>query len=243
MTPGLIALGIRRKLVALLEHPCDYHIKSYSQAGEDRVIAFLFHTLGIRNPRYLDIGANHPDMLSNTYYFYRQGCRGVCVEPNPVLWENFSAKRPGDIVLNVGIGSQAEATLPFYCFGPEADGLSTFSEEQARRHELKYSCKVEKVLNVPVVEINSILREHFGTPPDFMTIDVEGLDLEIIRSLDLSKHAPGVICAETHDIGADKMGKDPAIRDYLTANGYFLYADTYLNSIFLRQDYHERFFV
>ncbi|MFM6249337.1 MAG: hypothetical protein ACKPEQ_09345, partial [Dolichospermum sp.] len=57
---------------------------SYSQCGEDLIINFIFNNLGIINPSYLDIGAHHPTYLSNTYSFYRKGCQGVCVEPDPV---------------------------------------------------------------------------------------------------------------------------------------------------------------
>lgn len=240
-TLGFLALQLRRKLVSLIEHPCDNTTRSYSQAGEDRTIAFLFQAIGIANPRYLDIGANHPDSLSNTFYFYKQGCSGVCVEPNPLLWKKFKEVRPRDKVLNVGVGSQTEQSLPFYCFGPEADGLSTFSEEQARAHEAKYPYKVESVLQVPVVTLNSILDEHFKSPPDLLTIDVEGLDFEIIQSLDFTKHAPVVICAETHGLSGKKMSKDPGFTEYLSGKGYFPYADTFINTVYLREDYHREF--
>src|SRR5262249_29835011 len=56
--------------------------ESYSQAGEDLIVRFFFYHQRISNITYLDIGANEPIQLNNTYYFYRRGFRGVLVEPN-----------------------------------------------------------------------------------------------------------------------------------------------------------------
>ena len=67
--------------------------RSYSQSGEDIIISDLFHRLQIVNPSYLDIGANDPIALSNTYRLYTRGSRGVCVEPNPVMYNRLQQKR------------------------------------------------------------------------------------------------------------------------------------------------------
>jgi FkbM family methyltransferase len=208
--------------------------ESYSQAGEDRIISFLFRLGGIENPKYLDVGANHPIYLSNTYYFYKRGCSGVCVEPNPTVFEEFRKKRPRDIALNLGVTTGDETMLPLYCFGPEADGLTTFSKANAEQSEQELGYKIQRVREVPVRSINEIIEEHFETPPDLLSIDVEGLDLEILTSLDFNKHPPRVICAETHSQEEGLFLKKSETSDYLTANGYSLYADTFINSIFIR---------
>src|SRR5687767_14108710 len=77
---------------------------SYAQCGEDLIVDYVFTALGVQGPTYLDIGANDPVSLSNTYLFYRRRCAGVCVEPNPPLCEAFRRKRPRDHCLNVGVG-------------------------------------------------------------------------------------------------------------------------------------------
>ena len=118
-----------RKLVNKIILP--YSQLTYAQAGEDLILANLFYKLSIGNPSYLDIGANHPSYISNTYYFYLRGSRGVCVEPNPYLFKKIERLRKHDTVLNVGVGLSEQSEADFYLFPKRAHGLSTFSKEEA----------------------------------------------------------------------------------------------------------------
>jgi serine/threonine protein phosphatase PrpC len=77
----------------------------------------------------LDIGANHPIKINNTYLFYKQGSRGVCVEPNPKLCKIIKNKRKKDTVLNIGIGKEEKTNIDFFVMN--SDVLSTFSKEEA----------------------------------------------------------------------------------------------------------------
>ena len=79
--------------------------RSYSQCGEDLLVQYIFNLRGIQKPSYIDIGANHPYFLSNTALFYEKGSRGINIEANPQLAENFKTHRPEDINLNIGIDS------------------------------------------------------------------------------------------------------------------------------------------
>ncbi len=77
---------------------------------------------------------NNPQYISNTYLFYERGISGVLVEPNAFLCEKLKAVRPRDTVLNVGIGADDNMKeADFYLFPEEADGLSTFSFEEANK--------------------------------------------------------------------------------------------------------------
>src|SRR3954453_21218777 len=76
---------------------------SFSQQGEDLIVESICGFLKIENPTYLDIGAADPIVSSNTYLFYRKGCRGVLVEPNPAFCRELRRVRPKDTVLNIGI--------------------------------------------------------------------------------------------------------------------------------------------
>ena len=208
---------------------------SFSQCGEDRIMAFVFMVLGVGAPIYLDIGANDPKYLSNTYLFYRHGCKGVLVEPNPTLFNRLQSVRPRDICLNVGVGPQ-EGMMPFYEYDSAAAGLSTFSEQEVREGKARHHHKVKQVRQMPVVTINSILEEYFPTPPNLLSIDVEGLDTAILQSLDYARFAPDVICTETLLHGGGRSTKDEVLPKFLSTKGYRLYADTYVNSIFIRSD-------
>lgn len=209
---------------------------SYAQAGEDAVIDFLFNEIRLKTPSYLELGVHSPDAGSNTYRFYLRGSRGVLVEADQTLIPNIKSKRPGDTILNIGVGVSAVAEADFFIF--EVQGLNTFSKEEAyKRNEGKY--KIKQVVKVPLVPINRIIEQNFTTFPDFLSIDIEGLDLSVLKTLDFQRFPIPVICAETCQYSENHIKpKDKSIEEFLLSRGYFVYADTYLNSLFV----HEKWF-
>ncbi len=216
--------------------------RSYSQSGEDIIISDLFHRLQISNPAYLDIGANAPISLSNTYRFYTRGSRGVCVEPNPELYKKLKNKRPGDVCLNAGISFDDKREADFYLFPEKYNGLNTFSKEEAdfwehTGNDLIGKHRVERVIRMPLIDINEVIGKYFSLHPNFISIDVEGLDLEIAKTIDFDKYKPEVFCLETLGfIAGNKEIKKKEIVDFFIDKGYFIYADTYINTIFCRKD-------
>lgn len=216
---------------------------SYSQFGEDLIFDYFFNVNGISNPSYLDIGANEPKFISNTYYFYERGSRGVLVEPNPFLYNKLKNERPNDIVLNTGIGLTDVKEADFYIFPDYANGLSTFSEKEARHWEeigMKGLGKipVEKVIKMPLVPVNSIIEKYFPeNMPDFISLDVEGLDLEILQSMNFDLYRPNLICVETLKYNDQQNGyKDNTVTDFMLTKNYFVYADTRVNTIYCKND-------
>lgn len=213
----------------------------YSQAGEDLILANLFYKRNIVRPTYLDIGANDPQYISNTFYFYMRGSSGVCIEPNPKLSKKIKRVRERDTVLNIGIGVDDRAEADFYLFPDYAHGLSTFSREDAQYWEdigmaqigkIKY----ERIIKVPLQTINNVIKAHFSSAPDFINIDVEGLDLQILRTLDFNLYSPIAICVETlYYDGQQKEHKRNEVAEFLETKGYSLYADTHINSIFHKE--------
>jgi FkbM family methyltransferase len=197
--------------------------------------------MNISHPTYLDIGANHPSYISNTYYFYIRGSKGVCVEPNPNLYKKIKKLRPRDKVMNVGIGINEETMADFYLFPKYADGLSTFSKEEAAywgETGMKQigRIKYEKIIKIPLQTINTVIRNNFKQTPDFISIDVEGLDLQILQSLDFDSYAPLVLCVETlsYDQYQTEYKREDII-SFVKNKGYEIYADTHVNTIFLRK--------
>ena len=205
---------------------------SYSQSGEDRIVKFVLDALGISKPTYLDIGAHHPVRYSNTYLFYDNGCKGVCVEPNPRLFSRLQKARPKDVCLNIGIGGVHRDAVPFYELS--ADTLSTFSEAEAQRYVNKHGYQISRVVYVDVVTPGEIIQQYLQAPPDFVSLDVEGLEMEILKSFDLTKSRPAVFCVETITFEKDGSGmKLTNVVEFLTNAGYMVYADTYINTIFV----------
>jgi FkbM family methyltransferase len=206
--------------------------KSFSQSGEDIIIKFIFDAIGIINPSYIDVGAHHPQYLNNTAIFYEHGSTGINIEPDPNLYKKFAETRGRDINLNCGVGNKKEI-LDFYTMSTPT--LNTFSEEEAIKLTTEYDFKIVSKTPIKVLTLDSIINQHFnGRFPDLLSIDVEGLDEAIIRSINYSKSAPTVICVETISYSETGNGvKNSTLIDFLKGQGYMLYADTYINSIFV----------
>lgn len=210
--------------------------ESYSQCGEDIIVNFLFDALDIKKPSYADIGAHHASFINNTYFFYKKGCRGLCVEPDPILFSEIKKKRGGDICLNVGVGNKSQAAADYYVMTSKT--LSTFSREEVEEYEQsgRYGPqKVEKILQVPLVSINELTEQYPHCFRDFVSLDTEGFDLEIIQTFDFFKIRPKIWCVETVErkIHGRSHGKNDKIIQHMIDNDYFPYADTYINTIFV----------
>lgn len=210
------------------------HKKSYSQCGEDLILAHLFYEyLKIDKPVYLDIGAHHPTYLSNTYFFYQNKSNGVCIEPDVQQIQKIKRKRPRDICLNVGVTASDENEADFYVMSSKT--LSTFSKEEAQIFQSKHGKKIKKIVPVKLLNINNILEEYFTTCPDFISLDVEGLDFDILKSLDFEKFRPIAIITETLNYSINRIDqkKEFDIIEFMKTKGYFIYADTFINTIFV----------
>ncbi|MBI3138994.1 MAG: FkbM family methyltransferase [Sphingobacteriales bacterium] len=219
------------------------HLRSsYSQSGEDIIICDLFTRLEIDRPSYLDIGANEPVALSNTYRLYKRGSRGVCIEPNPRLYRKFKSKRKNDTVLNAGVAFDEKMDSDYYLFEGNAHGFSTFSKSDAdfwvnTGNDKVGRFKIERVIKTPLLSINEILKNYFPTYPNLISIDVEGLDLQILKMIDFSSCKTEVICAETLIYEENNREiKNKELINFLKEAGYFIYADTYINTIFCRKE-------
>lgn len=205
---------------------------SYSQSAEDILIEAIFGALGIHQPSYIDIGAHAPVYLSNTYLFYRKGSRGVCVEPNPILYKNIQKNRKRDICLNVGVGISSATEASFYIM--TSSTLSTFSKEDAERMASYGKEKIESITTVPLISFDEIIKNHLQTCPNLVSLDVEGLDLAILKTIDFSVYRPEVFCVETLTYTEDNFEeKITSTIDFLVGKGYLIYADTYINTIFV----------
>jgi FkbM family methyltransferase len=199
---------------------------SFAQCGEDRIAAGLFEVMEIPTPTYLDIGAYEPVIGSNTYLFYRRGARGVLVEPNVDCVPRLRSRRPGDTVLNVGVGITADASADFYRL--TAPQLNTFDKDEAEKvvRDSNGRVALREVVKMPLVPINDTIAQHFGgKAPDFLSIDVEGLDYPILQTLDFGKYRPKVICAELQPHGRPNEEAIAFVKD----KGYTVRGMTFAN--------------
>lgn len=212
-----------------------YQKISYSQAGEDLIVRYIFNELSIQHPSYIDIGAHHPYYFNNTALFYENGSRGINIEPDPALFKNIAEQRRNDINLNIGI-AEKPATLNFYRISkPE---LNTFSQKEAERYKEEGDFTIVGVDAIPVDTVKNVLDTYNnGKFPQFLTLDAEGIDETVLQSIDYHHNFPIVICVETISFSMSGNGiKNKSIIKFLEEKGYLLYADTWINSIFVKKD-------
>ena len=206
--------------------------RSFAQQGEDLILYNLLrHDLQIQAPSYMDIGAGDPVLSNNTYALYLTGSRGVLVEPNPVLVRKLKAVRPGDVVVACGVGLDAATAADYFVIRGRWP-LNTFSREAVAEYRRQSSADpVERVLKMPLIPINRLLDDHFKGAPDLLSIDIEGLDLDVLRTMDFRAHRPAAICAETKKPG---MSHDSTpVARLLRARGYVACAGSLYNTIFV----------
>ena len=192
---------------------------SSSQYGEDLIVDAI---LGKPRPFYVDIGANHPEKLSNTIYFYRRGANGINVEPDPTVFPLLARCRPRDTNLQMGVG-QVEGELPFYQMN--VSSLSTFDRLNAD-DQVKAGYRLVETIRVPVMPLRRIMEKHAPGKIDFMSIDVEGHEMEILRSNDWDRFRPRLLILEINRAPQE-------IPDFVSKLGYLLIVNNNTNAIFL----------
>jgi FkbM family methyltransferase len=225
---------IKKAVFRFIEPPILEVKNTYAQAGEDVIMKFLFDLRNIPTPTYLDLGVNSPDQHNNTYLFYKAGASGVCIDANAALIKAVKDMRPRDIVLNVGVGIDDNTEADFYVFNDHA--LNTFDREEAEFRERHGTFKIEKKIKVKLASINKIISDNYDTYPDILSMDIEGLDLEVLKTLDFNKYPVPVICVETCTYSENHIKpKNQNILDFMASNDYFVYGDTYINTIFVNK--------
>lgn len=214
-----------------LSGPFDmYASQCYSQEGEDMVLRRIFGDRPVPG-FYIDVGAHHPRRFSNTYLFYKQGWRGINVEPNPAVSGLFRRERPADINLTIAI-SDAPGVRTYYMFDEPA--LNTFDEERAAAIERERDYRLTEKRPTPLRRLDAVLDEHLpaGQSIAFLSVDVEGHDVEVLASNDWTRYRPAVVLVEA--LGALFEGSgSSAVDALLRREGYVLFAKTVHTRIFV----------
>jgi FkbM family methyltransferase len=204
---------------------------TYAQSGEDQIVYFILEYLNVRTRDYLDVGAWAPILNNNTYLFYRLGYRGVLVEPNGAACKRLREVRPGDTVLEAGIGVTSVREADYYVMSKTS--WNTFSKEEAER-QVKVSNGTEvikEVIKMPLLDINQVMADHFKRAPAFLSVDTQGLELAILKSIDYGRFRPKVICAETLVTGTNKSIPETAA--FMETKGYVVRGMSFVNTIFV----------
>jgi FkbM family methyltransferase len=202
---------------------------SYAQEGEDLILAEIFGPK--RNGFFVDVGAHHPRRFSNTYHFYKfRGWRGINIDAMPGGMRAFDRVRPDDINIEAAV-SDVSVTLPFFVFNETA--LNTFDPALAAERDGFGDYRLERTVDLKTVTLQSLLDRHLPADRtiDLMSIDVEGLDLQVLRSNDWDRHRPGVVLVEDGSVSTWSGVAGSATGTFLRDRGYQPVAKT-LRTVF-----------
>jgi FkbM family methyltransferase len=203
--------------------------ETFSQHGEDRLVLNYFNN---RPGFYVDVGANHPFRLSNTYWLYLNGWRGITIEPMPHLSRRHRRYRPNDLHFNVGAGSQ-DGTMKLYDLIPHV--LTTFDEDVASAYLNSGRAVLSSNPQIRIRTISSLCSEAQVQKIDFLSVDCEGYDLKALEGVDWSLKKPALICIETSGIAASSATHQNAgadIHEFLSKIGYKVLVELGCNTFF-----------
>jgi FkbM family methyltransferase len=207
---------------------------SYAQNGEDILLYRCFKD--IKSGFYIDVGANHPVEESVTKYFYDQGWQGVNIEPEPLSFQLLSQERPLDLNINKCV-SCVEKELEFYQI--KNTGLSSlFKSNATKANEQGFTSNIIKVKGEKLTNILNSLNLA-SRQIEFLKIDTEGNEEDVIKSLDFKLYQPKVILVETVSPYLHE-NKSKIIDDLLITKDYKKVYFDGLNSYFIRLNQYEK---
>jgi FkbM family methyltransferase len=206
---------------------------TFSLEGTDLILKSILRDVSFG--RYLDIGANHPFLISNTYLFYQRGWRGVAVDGHHKFSNLWVEHRSKDIFLE-SIVSDAIKEVVFTIF-PD-DSMGSIDAETNNRYRARFDNSSVQSRTVITTTIFDIWKEHINDEVHLLSIDIEGEELNALKGANLNAFRPGVIAAEIKNVSLYSPLANKLV-EFLTNSGYRLIAKTPLDCIFVdpQKDY------
>lgn len=204
----------------------------HAQNGED--IALLEFFRG-KPGFYVDVGANDGVSNSNTAALEEVGWRGLLIEADPSLAEICRRARPRSTVVGCAAADPAQygSEAVFHRISPGHDkttGLSTLAGSSALQRKVMQIGASISTITVPVRTLDEILEKHgVATGFELLSVDVEGVELEVLRSCDLARWRPRIIIAENNSASCEGL-----MPRYLRRFGYHLACRTGFNEWYVR---------
>jgi FkbM family methyltransferase len=209
-----------------------YATFSYAQEGEDLILLRLFGNKS--QGFYVDVGAHHPYRFSNTCALSLRGWRGVNIDADADAIEAFRRVRPRDTNLALGVSDKA-GQYTLYVFSDAA--LNTIDPELARQRAELSQYRLLAQRDIKVDRLDSILRDNLpeGQTIDLLTVDVEGRDLEVLRSNDWQSFRPRCVVVEARVADIEELNTH-RVHALLLDKGYRLFAKTVNTLIYVRRE-------
>lgn len=239
------ALGHLQEVVEL----GDRGVRSHSQCGEDLQIAHYIRKR--ERVTYVDVGCLWPRHFSNSYFFYERGGSGLCIDANPTVAEEFQRARPRDLFLSCGIAA-ARGTMTYHMHGnPVFNTLSaTHAAELAQRaagmedSPQREGRELTATVEVPIVNVEEAVHSTGFAARcedgrvDFLSIDVEGLELEVLSGFGFQALRPRLVVVEDVRRGAEARLELDALpsTQLMRAHRYRLAGHAGINLYFTDED-------
>jgi FkbM family methyltransferase len=208
---------------------------SYSQSGEDLILSTILNY--VKKGFYVDVGANNPYKQSNSCLFYKKKWSGINIDALPGCMKNFNKHRKRDINLEVAIANNKEELI-YYNF--ENTFYNTFDDSML--DQIKKQTKLVSTTKIIPQKLSQIFDNHKINKIDFLSVDVEGLDLEVLQSNNWRKYRPKVIVVEMLESEPNMIKNNP-IAKFLLKNNYYYFCKTPTNSFFLEKEFYSKRFL
>lgn len=212
--------------------------KSYSFGGCDLLIDYIFKfkTTGF----YLDVGCQHPISNNNTYKFYKKGWRGINIDLDEKNIRLFNLERPKDINICKCVSSDiSEKNLFFFHSGSPINSLEKKTISNKKNYEIN---------KIKTFTLNSILENYDFESIDYFNLDVEGHELDVLKSFNIQRYKPKVISVEFIDYQMDKLEFknndinrviESEIYKYFISNDYHFINWTHADLIFVHKSFRD----
>lgn len=203
---------------------------AYSSWGEDILLNFIF--LNKNDGFYVDIGCYHPEYESNTKILYDRGWNGINIDANKSMIERFKIYRPQNINLNLAVSSENKKFINYFIFDEWATS-NTISESFKDTRGID----IQNTEQVKCSRLDEILDKYVGNNKeiDFLNVDVETLDFDVLNSNNWSKYKPTIIAVEDFDLKLYDISLSK-IFQLLSSNGYELFSLTLYTSFYVLKD-------
>ena len=201
---------------------------TFSQNGEDVMLSNMFSRL--RKGFFIDVGAHHPFRFSNTYLLYRQGWSGINIDALPGTKKLFEHYRPRDITIEMGV-SDVPGSLTYWSF--EEPAYNTFEQSLGEERSTTGVSRLVKKTSIQALPLRDILSDcvRGNQPIDFLTIDVEGFDLKVLRSNDWTRYRPRIVLCEVLGVQFHEITLDE-VYVFMQSVGYSLQSKLNMTAVF-----------
>jgi FkbM family methyltransferase len=222
----------KASLLIRLHAEMDTGLSFPGQADQD-LLAYLYFR-GKRSGFFLDIGAHDGRTYSNSYVFEQLGWQGACVEPLPPVFEQLKQNRRCDCYQAALSDQSASAAGFIYAVG--VDTLSGLESKLAPGHKdwiVREQGRAERI-TVKTITFDELMSHYPDIHRiDFLSLDVEGAEMDILKTIDFNTYQFGLIAVEC---AGEKPGEGEELRAFMAERGYGVLADLGLDLMFIPQD-------